>query len=257
MKLLNIYFCFLFSFFFGCAENKKIILSRPSVPEIINWPFEKSTNQIEIRSSKSLSIQFDQIKIVINSLPPSLVTVADYFFLTGGPFPSGFFEALRKDIKIICPSLLSKSIQEKGFTQVKGLEPSSRLMLKKENHFLFVTALTLSVHGEKQMGYFFEFDHGRHILISLIPDNTNSFREFTYSLRDDGKELDQVYLLDFNELKSTVVSELAGLLQPKALILIKDPKTPYNSVQMKQYLKDQLFEGEVFASSDLPSSLSF
>lgn len=149
------------------------------------------------------------------------------------------------DEKIFLPANLIDSIRKIGFRNVKELPIQRKILLKKEGVFVFFSAF-IGFDDNKHVcyGLLFECDNGKNILVIDGNAQEDSLREFLYSMRDDGKEVDLLI-----EIADRIDSQcsLEKLFQPKrTLILPRSMDLPNgNQLKFDQCTSDiQLFEGK-------------
>jgi hypothetical protein len=114
-------------------------------------------------------------------------------------------------------------------------------MLKKTAGFLFVSAAAANGAG----AFLLEFDNGRNIFIGNSQVPADSLREFTYSLRDDGRE---IYLALFEAASTNYdnVVPIVALLAPKFTVL---PAAAQNRKSaLETALAAELYDGSVLFS---------
>jgi hypothetical protein len=224
-------------FLAACAAPVK----RPAVPEPAATPApgpEKTDGQLQTDVYGSILIDYKAIRIAVDPSPTSSwdFSTVNYVLLTeGAPGP---FTA-RTDIKMMAPPPAVAALQRRGFTQVKGVSVGQRLYLKKNEAFLFVSAVTAGQGEQMKNGYLLEFDNGRNVFIGGRFGSVDPLREFVFSLRDDGKE---IYLATVAADSDAVAAQETALLQPR--FAFYDPGA--RSVDRKavdKTLSDELYPG--------------
>ncbi len=119
---------------------------------------------------------------------------------------------------------------------LKGLAPGRRMLLKKDEGFLFVS--------RAPAGYLLEFDNGRNIYVGEELPAADALRPFVYELRDDGKEITLAFIPAAPEER---LAEIIGLLQPKiALIVQSAAGKRTNAALLRRLLQVLMFSGELY-----------
>ncbi len=267
----------------GCLQRPAVKPEKgpPPTPSISRPQLQKTFGTIWYSGAATLWIQYKNMNIVVDPLfadkgavlppgwdekpgtsstdalvrrdpliLPAVLPPMDYLFLTDlepRHFGAPREPAIRLNMKIVAPPADITSLQRMGYINVKGLESGQRILLKKENAFLFASAL-----GSKNPGthaavnaYLLEFDNGRNIFISGETVDQSALREFLYGLRDDGKEIDLAFIYAGGEQMS---ADIISLLNPKwALLLQRDSFTnaQFDEKRLEQLLKEQIFDGQL------------
>jgi hypothetical protein len=246
---MNLWLGFLLTLsLFGCARVGAPPPVAPPVPPPPAAPhFEKTFGSIQPLPNGGLAIQYKKIALLLD--PPVAQPEVDYVLLTGADsrrWNSSVQVGLRKNVKILASSADAPIIQKQGFTQVKASGPGQRLLLKKEDGFLFVSATA----GQ---GYFLEFDNGKNIFVAGDVSNPDALREFVYALRDDGREIEIGFFqigpgTDMAALASTI-----GLLQPKNAVLLREPGAKTLDLPaLHEHLKTEFFENPIVVAGNDP-----
>lgn len=202
-------------------------------------------------SAGAFLIDYKTIRIAVDPTVTSTWDFSriDYVLLTGAD--SNSFTA-RKDIKIMAPASAVSELQQRGFTQVKGVSTGRRLYLKKDDVFLFAGPVT-GGHGlNMNNGYLLEFDNGRNVYIGGRVSSIDPLREFVFSLRDDGKE---IHLAVLRADTDALAAEAAALLQPQFIFYDPGPRHA-DRKSIDKILAEQLYSG-VFAVLKRDQSVPF
>jgi len=229
------------------APTKKKVLPPPQSVFL-----DRTHGEIELLNPSAGLVSYKNMSILVNpliirskdiqALPP-----LDYVLLAAGNpnyFGDQIRSALKKKTKIISPPQSRGKLNQEGFGNVKGLGSGGRVLLKKEKGYLFVQGVTDQTAPVHTNGYFLEFDNGRTVYFTGALRKADSLREFLYSLRDDGKEIDMA-IIDTKELTNTnQTAESISLLQPKLAVLIGAKSIDREDLDQK--LKDQLFYGSLY-----------
>jgi len=202
--------------------------------------FEKTFGSLQALPNGGLSVQYKKISLLID--PVAGAPDVDYVLLSGADarrWGSAVQADLRKNVKILCAPADAASVSQNGFAQVKALDAGSRILLKKEDGFLFVSATA----GQS---YFLEFDNGKNIFVGGDIPSADSVRNFLYSLRDDGRSIEIGFFKIGPATDNTTLAQIIGLLQPKNAVLLREPnaKTP-NLDALREQLKDEFFEDPI------------
>ncbi len=205
----------------------------------------------EIQRTKSPALLLDQLGHI------------DYLLLTDAQphhLGSNAKSGLRKDLKIIATDEVVAVLKSNGFSQSKGLSAVQRIMLKKNDAFLFVNVVQSRnpASGELVNGYLLEFDNGRNIFISGEIVDEAVLREFVYGLRDDGKQIDLAFIYGgglrtsgeniWQSANEDTCANFIGLIQPRlAMVLQADglDVASFDSVLLRTRLQDQIFSGDL------------
>lgn len=207
---------------------------RPPKPTLPSQPkLDRTFGDIRLETD-GLSIAYKSIRLSINDLPSALS--ADYVFLSTLP---STLNVLRKDQKILVLPSLAVPAKQKGFLNVKGLEPGRIIQLTKQNDFLFARALAAAGDAAPQPGLFMEFDNGRNILSVDHEVIADAARPFLLGLRDEGKE---IHIGFFTHRSALETAELVALFQPQ-LAVVRGTADKATRQALAAALKGQLFEG--------------
>lgn len=147
-----------------------------------------------------------------------------------------------------------------GSPEINGANPGKRAMLKKDDDFVFVTALQNRGAGANATlnSYLLEFDNGRNLFLSGEIANPDDLREFIYNLRDDGREIYAGFFYGRAGASAASLAKTIGLLQPiNALVLQVRDSGPSisNEAAFRSALKEEFFEGAFVilkSGSDIP-----
>lgn len=147
-----------------------------------------------------------------------------------------------------------------GQPEIKGAKAGKRTMLKKDNDFVFVSAMTNRnvVTKEPADNYLLEFDNGRNIFIAGDVTDIESLRDFLYDIRDEGKEIYAGFFFRGPGADEATLAQFIGILQPSTALIGKggaDTLPPLDQAALQQALKNELFEGAavpLMAGSTIP-----
>lgn len=232
----------------GCPAS----IRRPAPEGVPARPaFERTYGDIQVTSSGHLFIRYRDIRLyVAQSAKPLAVpdpSTLDYLLLTGPERPVAL-DTIRKNQKIIAGPGVADTGPADSFANVKTVQGSQRLLLRKKEGFIFLSGVP-SDEGGAAPGFLLEFDNGRNILILGPVGTADSLREFMYGLRDDGKELALAFLPDRPVAGEQIVQQIA-LLQPRiGLVLGADGERASRSAALTESLKKELFYGDVYLPS--------
>ncbi len=227
----------------------------PSKPPVMPTPgpqpapvpkLEKTHGEIHQDSAGAWFVSYKTIQMIIDPAESSDTSTADYLLFTESPRA---LPKARKNIKIMLPLPAVVTLQSQGFTQVKAVSTGQRLYLKKDEAFLFASAVT---SADKKNGYLLEFDNGRNVYISGRLSDLEALRELVFSLRDDGKE---IYVAILSADSDARAAEAIALLQPQFSFYDPDGKSP-DRKRMEETLSTQLYEG-VFSILKRDQSIPF
>jgi L-ascorbate metabolism protein UlaG (beta-lactamase superfamily) len=169
-------------------------------------------------------------------------------------------KGLRKDLKIIASNEAVEALKKDGFTQSKGLSQVQRIMLKKNDAFLFVTVVQARnpANGELVNGYLLEFDNGRNLFISGEIVDEAVIRQFVYMLRDDGKQIDLAFMYGgglrtmtdkvWQSAGEDMCANFIGIIQPRVAYVVQAEGldvASFDAAILKTKLQDQIFSGEM------------
>lgn len=252
----------------GCPKATKI----PPVAPPVKPVFEKTFGEITYGGGATLLIEYKDIHILVDplfesgalqkeGLPP-----LDYLLLTDcQPHHwSPQTKDLRKNLKIIAPPEEIEPIESQGFTQAKGLSNGQRILLKKNDGFLFVTVLTSRnpATGRQVNGYLLEFDNGKNLFVSGETVDEAVIREFVYGLRDDGKQVELAFVYagglksknndTWQSCNEPCAAMMIGLLQPRVAVLLQTdaPESArFNEDLLRSQLKEQIYYGGLYRPS--------
>lgn len=180
----------------------------------------------------------------------ALLPQTDYVLLTDAQ-PHHFSDAVRstarKNIKIIASTGEAERIKSDGFTEVKAVTGGQRIMLKKDNSFVFVSAsMSQNPLSKRQVNsYLLEFENGRNIFISGEVFTPDALREFLYSLRDDGKEIYAGLFYRQAEQKEETLAQVISLIQPNNALLLQSDipgQTKLDEATLRGALLTELYE---------------
>jgi hypothetical protein len=226
----------------GCA---RVVAPPPSAPVPAPTPlptphFEKTFGSLNAFPNAGLAVQYKKISLLID--PPSAPADTDYLLLSGTDerrWSPALQAGLRKNIKILSSPTDAARIAKSGFTQVKALGPGQRILLKKEDGFLFASAAA----GQS---YFLEFDNGKNIFIAGDVADADSLRDFLYSLRDDGRAIEIGFFRLTPTTDAAALAQTIGLLQPKNVVLLRAPGAKNVDLNaLREQLKTEFFEGPI------------
>lgn len=278
----------------GCPKTAPIMVTPPTTPPPPTAPttLEKTFGEITYGGLSTLVIKYKDITLLVDpvfepvgslgatkakldtlrtpgqiqrTLPPALafdrLPPIDYLLLTDGqPHHLGAIakNGLRKNLKILGTNEAVAKLQSAGFTQSKGLSQVQRIMLKKNDGFLFVSVVQgrNPASGELVNGYMLEFDNGRNIFISGEIVDESVLRQFVYDLRDDGKQIDLAFVYGgglhttgdkvWQSANEDLAASIIGLLQPRVAMIVQTEgldTTTFDKAVFNEKLKDQIFSG--------------
>lgn len=278
--------------FWGCATAPKPIQKETSQstqalpPD--NFRLNKTFGDISFSGISTMLIQYKDISILIDpqtsaihesiegmkrsktsTLAMEKIPFLDYLILTDAEplhFGGQVKSMVRSDIKIISPLDSVSTLASLGFKNVKSLEKGQKIMLKKGNNFLFVSAYPSKnpITGKTVSSYVLEFDNGRNILISGNVLSVDPLRECLYGLRDEGKEIQMAFIysgsLPFKSGNETKVqsfdekgaADLIGLFQPTMAVVVQTDsleEARFDKSVFSQALKDQIYDGHTAVAS--------
>jgi hypothetical protein len=228
-------------FLSGCA---RVIAPPPSSPAALPPPpaphFEKTFGSLLALPNGGLSVQYKTISLLID--PPSAPPKVDYVLLTGADVQRKcplLLSTLRKDAKILCAPAAAPVISQAGFTQTKALAAGRRVLLKKQDGFLFASVTA----GQS---YFLEFDNGKNIFFGGDIPSADSVRDFLYSLRDDGRDIEIGFFQIGPSTDEATLAQIIGLLQPKNAVLLRAAGAKnVNMDALREQLKTEFFEAPI------------
>ena len=187
-----------------------------------------------------MAIQYKKISLLID--PSASTPDVDYVLLSGVDdrrWSSAVQASLRKNVKILCSATDAPLISQNGFTQTKPFGAGQRILLKKEDGFLFASVAA----GQS---YFLEFDNGKNIFVAGDIPNADAVREFLYALRDDGRDIEIGFFKLGSTTDETTLAQIIGLLQPKNVVLLREPGGKnINLDALREQLKTEFFEGPI------------
>lgn len=223
----------------GCPPKKPQVVSPPPPP--VEPPVvEKTFGEITYGGLGTLRIQYKSIVVLTDPGVASgeLKRPLDYLVLTDGR--SAALE-VRKDLKIVASDQTARAMAQHGFTQAKGLARGKKLLLKKDEDFLFISAV-----GPEGSGYLLEFDNGRNIFVSGSETKEAVMREFVYGLRDDGKQIDLAFFSSRVGVEWCGV--FIGLFQPQAAYILQSDGldvAPLDESRLKTKLQEEMYSGQI------------
>lgn len=224
---------------------------RPPPPVTEGPSLEKTFGEIRFTGAATQLISYKDIRLLVDpSFTSASLPALDYLLLTDAEpahFSAGARAQLRKDLKTLASPTAAPVAREAGFSQVKALSPGQRLLLKKGENFLFVTAVG-GESGRAVSGYLVEFDNGRNVLITGDRWNADPLREFVYSLRDDGKEIHVLILYSGSRgATENVLAQIIGLIQPQTAIVTPSVAgaTPADEAVLRNALTGQMYGGSL------------
>ncbi len=212
----------------------------PPVPPPPAPHFEKTFGSLQALPNAGLSIQYKKISLLID--PSAASPDVDYVLLSGADDRRWSFavqSGLRKNVKILCSAADAPVVSKSGFTQTKAFGRGQRILLKKEDGYLFASVTA----GQS---YFLEFDNGKNIFIAGEIPSADALREFLYSLRDDGRDIEIGFFKLGPAVDETTLAQIIGLLQPKNVVLLHEPGGKnVNMDTLREQLKTEFFEGPI------------
>jgi len=223
----------------GCHRKAVTPPLPPPLPPVV----EKTFGDVEMDGS-GLALQYKGMRILIDPTPSLLSAqggVADFVLFTrAAAIPAGGF---RPDQKVIGPGDGNAAATRAGLARYKVMAGGQRLMLSKDQAFAFVGGMKgRGAAGETVNGYLLEFDNGRNIVVVGSFADASPVREFVYTLRDDGKEVQLGFFSIPAPGGENGAAELAGLLQPRLAVFTGGQKA--DSAALKAGLEAQIFNGE-------------
>jgi hypothetical protein len=233
----------------GCATPVRP--PAPPTPSVPSPKLEKTFGEIQTDADGALLIDYKTMRLMVDPAPQTTWDSArvDYLLLTSAA-PQTL--NVRKDLKIMAPPSAASWLNKQGYTQVKSLEAGSRVYLTKDNAFAFVSAAPTGTGERAQSGYLLEFDNGRNIYVSGRLSSVDVVREFTYGLRDDGKEIHVgIVSADTDQM----AAEAIGLLQPQFSFYCSGARD-VDQKTIDKMLAEQLYPG-VFSLLKRGQSVSF
>ncbi|MCG3205628.1 MAG: hypothetical protein KCHDKBKB_02350 [Elusimicrobia bacterium] len=240
--------------FAGCVSTPRVPppVVTPLPPAPPSPQFEKTFGTLTVGQQATLILQYKSMTLLIDPHLSAAECAAifpqtDYVLLTDAQDTHFSHEAkntARKNLKIIVSPAESAKIKAAGFKEVKSLTPGQRLILKKENDFLFVTA---AAHinpdsNSEVISYMLEFDNGRNLFISGEVTHPDGLREFLYNLRDEGKVIYAGFFYHQRNLEANLLAQIIGLIQPNHAIILQSSLPGFNKSQLQKNLADELFD---------------
>lgn len=235
---------FILPFLINGCKTAPVKKEAPPPPTLLN----KTFGEISYLGQDGYQLDYKSMRLLLNPTGNAGDgTTIDYVLLSGvgaRSFPDNTSNRFRKNIKIVVHDSGQALLSQKGFSQVKGIRDTQKLMLKKEDGFIFANAVGIKTPDNNDAnGYFLEFDNGRHVLISPDFLNADSYREFVYGIRDDGKEIHLAFLT----CEEMGCAEAVALLQPKIAVLnIENAPEDKEALRasLNTYFQDNFFDGQ-------------
>ena len=214
---------------------------------------EKTFGAVTFPPGGGLSIAFKDLRLAIDPAPETLTAMAsglDFLLVTAAPpiWPSN----IRRDLKIVCPSDAVAAARAAGLVNAKALGAGQRLMLSKSGVFAFVSAVPARNPATSSLvnGYLLEFDNGRNVFISGDLVDLAPVREFVYSLRDDGKQLQLAFVsaahaaapgAPLRSPDESMAAEVSALLGPAVAVIID--RGGVDRAKLQEAFTAQIFDG--------------
>ena len=230
----------------GPACVKAPVVKPVEIIPVVQPTLPKTFGEIKIEEGIGIFLQYKSMHILIDPIGHP-VSQMDYVLLTELPKekdPAPWKANFPPDQKIVGLPKGISFLTNAGFSQVKGLASGQKILLKKEEAFLFLTGVSgKDASGETSGGYLMEFDNGRIVLFLGGLTDEAVLREFLYGLRDDGKEVDVLIINSDDEKK---LAARLSLFQPKLGLILADNQgkvAPLKEEIFKTALTDELFSG--------------
>lgn len=242
----------------GCVRAPTVPVSSGPLP-VPTPSLEKTFGEIHFSEFPSSQITYKNISLIIDPtlLGSAANLKADYILFTkvqSSWSDAASLHALDPSQKIIVPASEGERFVKSNFQQTKALQGNQKVLLKKDNNFLFVTAVQMQDSASKKTinGYCLEFDNGKNIFISGGITDMTVLRPFLYDLRDDGKE---IYLALISGDQTAFV-ELISLFQPRLAVVQMNSKSTLDMQTLRQPLADAFFQGQLL-TADPNSTIPF
>jgi len=253
----------------GCAlmwTGCRSVPVAPPPPPLPPRPTLERTSGEAVLRAGGVSITYKGLRIAVD-LPPDDLTAAapalDFLLVTATPRNWG--AGVRRDLKIVAPADGAAAARSSGFINAKALASGSCLMLSKPGVFVFVSAVQARNPGLAALvnGYLLEFDNGRNVFISGDLADLIPVREFVYSLRDDGKQLQLAFInagkapapgAALRRADEAMAAEMASLLGPRVAVIID--RGGLDRAGLATAFTNQIFDGSWYVAAS-PDSVPF